>query len=352
MKMVIDYNPFITETAITINGKEIAQDNVLFSISKYTLQCWLSPNGSWPGLLQILTKISRGERIELVFRGRMADYEDFKGVFNHNALNMPAIEIRRESAYEKEASAEMLDKCLRELKSHFKIDFKLQSNNINYSESVKIINSENIQNSIDYLADNSNIYIFIVENINDERCIDLIAQALQGNNFYHSPESTVLAVNNNEKLSIKDAQALLKNKGIKLAYIIPYDEKISGGFSIKNIAGASGPNARLEYLYQKYIQPRAVFKDVVQVLASIEKIAVEMRNIESIEKEYIATCKEINTLQAKTLSRNDASLLTSLVEKNNILLGRINYLKDKRNQNKINEIAESLRNIFGISEVK
>jgi hypothetical protein len=352
MKMVIDYNPFIIETSIIINGKEIAQDNVLFSINKYTLQCWLSPNGSWAGLPQIIGKISRGEKIELVFRGRTSDFDDFKETFSNNIVNQPVIELRNEVAYEKNVSIEMFNNCLNELTKYFNIDYKSKSLNKNFLEFVKVINNDNIQDSIDYLADNSYIYIFMIENFNDERCIDLIVQAIQGNNFYHSLENTVFVIKNSEKLSIEDGQAVLQSKGIKNAFIIPYNAKLSVDFNLKNVCEAfkSKADAKLNYLYQKYIEPKVILKDAKEVLEMIEKTKGEMQHVDGMEKEYYDTCREINTLQSQTLNENDTSLLFKLVKKNQRLLERINYLKNKKNQNQISEIAYKINKIFGIKD--
>lgn len=79
MKMELWYDPVYTETGIKLNGYWQREDDIygfLYPVRRYPLQTWLSAAGSWTGLRQQLSEVSRGEPIELEFHGRELDYAD------------------------------------------------------------------------------------------------------------------------------------------------------------------------------------------------------------------------------------------------------------------------------------
>ena len=79
MKIELWYDPVYWETGIRINGNWQDASDIyafLYPVRRYPLQTWLGAAGSWPGIVQQLKDISRGEEIELEFHGRNIDFQD------------------------------------------------------------------------------------------------------------------------------------------------------------------------------------------------------------------------------------------------------------------------------------
>lgn len=79
MKIEFWYDPVYTETSIRINGNWQDDSDIyafLYPVRRYPLQTWLRGAGSWPGIVQQLKDISRGEKIDLEFHGRDIDFQD------------------------------------------------------------------------------------------------------------------------------------------------------------------------------------------------------------------------------------------------------------------------------------
>lgn len=79
MKIELWYDPVWLETGVRLNGYWQQEDDIysfLYPVRRYPLQTWLTAAGSWTGLRQQLSDVSRGEAVELEFHGRETDYAD------------------------------------------------------------------------------------------------------------------------------------------------------------------------------------------------------------------------------------------------------------------------------------
>ncbi len=97
MKIEISYDPIRPYTFATIDGKPVSRSDIygfLYPVRGYVLQTWLNPSGSWRGLKNELTDLTREEPSEIVFRGRETDYSDFEravnGIINCSCRFVPA----------------------------------------------------------------------------------------------------------------------------------------------------------------------------------------------------------------------------------------------------------------------
>lgn len=76
-----NYNPYRIHTTMSVNGEIIPDDDIysiIYSVHSYPISCWLEKRGSWPGLMFKLKILSRGEDLELCFKGRKLDFDDFQ----------------------------------------------------------------------------------------------------------------------------------------------------------------------------------------------------------------------------------------------------------------------------------
>ena len=79
MKVDVYYDPIRPATSVFINGVKVDRHNVygfLYPVRRCVLQTWLPASGSWSGLERQLAELARGEQMELIFHGRLVDYED------------------------------------------------------------------------------------------------------------------------------------------------------------------------------------------------------------------------------------------------------------------------------------
>lgn len=83
MKVELWYDPVRIETQVCVNGQWQEESDIytfLYPVRQYTLQTWLNAAGTWPGLIQQMNDIARGEEIKLEFHGRDVDYIDLCSV--------------------------------------------------------------------------------------------------------------------------------------------------------------------------------------------------------------------------------------------------------------------------------
>ena len=88
MKVELIYDPVGPETAVSIDGQPAPREDIygfLYPVRRCLLQTWLRPTGSWPGLAWQLRELSRGEPVELTFRGRACDFEDVRDALRAEA---------------------------------------------------------------------------------------------------------------------------------------------------------------------------------------------------------------------------------------------------------------------------
>ena len=79
MKIELTYDPVGPELMVKVDDQIIDGGDIfgfLYPVRNCILQTWLEPSGSWPGLVSQLRELSRGEEIQLSFRGRRCDYDD------------------------------------------------------------------------------------------------------------------------------------------------------------------------------------------------------------------------------------------------------------------------------------
>lgn len=81
MKIELTYDPVKPETLVSIDGQMTDKTDIygfLYPVRHCLLQTWLYPTGSWSGLGWQLRELSRGEDMELTFRGCPEDYADLR----------------------------------------------------------------------------------------------------------------------------------------------------------------------------------------------------------------------------------------------------------------------------------
>lgn len=79
MKIELWYDFVYRETRVCINGNWQDDSDIyafLYPVRKYPLQTWLTPAGSWTGIVRQLKDMARGENIALEFHGRKIDFDD------------------------------------------------------------------------------------------------------------------------------------------------------------------------------------------------------------------------------------------------------------------------------------
>lgn len=83
MKIELTYDPVAPELIVKIDDQFTDGSDIfgfLYPVRNCILQTWLEPSGSWPGFVDQLRDLSRGEDIQLSFRGRRCDYEDLVNI--------------------------------------------------------------------------------------------------------------------------------------------------------------------------------------------------------------------------------------------------------------------------------
>lgn len=97
------YNPYNSKISICNNEKEVNMNDIynnFYAVSKYPFSCWVGKCGAWPGILQQLRDLTRGEEFSLLFEGRECDYLDLKQQADKEAEGKFRIEIEWVPEYE------------------------------------------------------------------------------------------------------------------------------------------------------------------------------------------------------------------------------------------------------------
>lgn len=85
MKIELIYDPVKPDLSVCIDGQLKDDGDIfgfLYPVRGCLLQTWVTPSGSWNGLVQQIRELARGEQVELTFRGRDADYQDLLKVMD------------------------------------------------------------------------------------------------------------------------------------------------------------------------------------------------------------------------------------------------------------------------------
>ncbi len=115
-KIYLEYNPFLKQTKVKKNGKELKPQDRLNVIKIGYLQNWLmeSITGDWKGLPNELAKAINDD-FEVQFVGRQIDYDDLKSAFTIADLKRYEYQLKWQEAFNDEVSLSRLDEIVENL---------------------------------------------------------------------------------------------------------------------------------------------------------------------------------------------------------------------------------------------
>lgn len=78
MEVFIEYNPYKLETEFKINNEQLRKESRLQKQRNKRLQYWLGKGVNWEGIIEELVKETNSKSLDITFKGREIDFEDFK----------------------------------------------------------------------------------------------------------------------------------------------------------------------------------------------------------------------------------------------------------------------------------
>jgi len=117
-QIYLEYNPFLKQTKVKRNGKELKPQDRLNVIKTGYLQNWLmeGTTGDWKGLPNELVKAVNDD-FEVQFVGRQIDYDDLKSAFDIVDLKRYEYQLKWKEAFTDEVSLSRLDEIVENLEN-------------------------------------------------------------------------------------------------------------------------------------------------------------------------------------------------------------------------------------------